>query len=132
MDLGDIDLEAAAAKGVRVTLVHPGTGEQLTAEDGTDIVFNVLGRDSSEWQKVSNKIGKKIAAKYKKKVPPEAVEDSLREVLSHCTVSWENVVFDGEELECTQENAYKLYEARQWIAEQILEKAVDRAAYFLA
>lgn len=132
MDLGKIDLELEAGKGIRVILCHPGTGDELESEGGDPIVFNVLGRDSSEWQKMSNKVGKSLALKHKKKVPPKAVEDSLRLVLSHCVTSWENVIFNGDVLECNQENAYLLFEERQWIAEQILEKAVDRANYFLA
>ena len=131
MDLGDIDLEKAAGDGIVVTIMHPGTGEQLKGADDEPITITVLGRDSTEWQKTSHKVGKKLQAKYKKKVPPEAIEDSLREVLSYCVLDWTNVVFEGEELECTQENAFQLFEDRQWIAEQILEKAVDRASYFL-
>lgn len=135
MDLsnGSYDLEVAAGKGIDVVLVHPTTGEILVDGEQKSLVITVLGRDSSEWQKASKQVGIKLAARYKKKVPQEAVEASLREVLSHCTTKWsDNIEWEDEQLPCTQENALMLYEKRSWIAEQILERAVDRSSYFLA
>jgi len=132
MDFHEIDLEKAAGVGIKVNIVHPGTGELFRDDDGKKVTITILGRDSSEWQTASKKIGRKLAARYKKTVPPEAVEESLKEVLSQCTVSWsKNVEWEKAPLKCTKENALMLYKERVWIAEQLLERATDRAEYFL-
>jgi hypothetical protein len=131
MDLNDIDLVEAAGRGITVHLVHPITDEDLFAADGTPVTITVLGRDSAQWQKASKKIGARLKAKHKKTVPPEAVEASLREVLSHCTTSWNNIEFAKEVLDCNQGNALQIYTDRVWVAEQILAKAVDRAELLL-
>lgn len=127
-----MDLEAAAGAGVKVDLMNPGTGELFLDKDGGKVTITILGRDSAKWQKAAKKIGRKLAARYKKKVPPEAVEESLHDVLAQCTKGWTpNIEWNKEPLTCTYENALMLYQERVWIAEQLLERATDRAEYFL-
>ena len=60
------------------------------------------------------------------------LENALYEILAECTVKWsKNVEYEGAPLKCSKENALKLYEERNWIAEQLIEAAADRASYFL-
>lgn len=133
MDLANIDLQAAAENGIDVTLQHPVTGEYLSDENGDHLVITVLGKDSEVWQNAAKRINTRNANRYKgKNVPSSALENALYEILSECTVVWtKNIEFNGETLKCNKENAQMLYEKRNWIAEQLVEAAGDRASYFL-
>jgi hypothetical protein len=133
MDLANIDLRAAAENGIDVALQHPVTGDYLEDEAGERLIITVLGKDSEAWQAAAKRINTKNANRYKgKNVPSSALEAALYEILSECTVKWtKNIEFDGEALKCNKENAQMLYEKRNWIAEQLVEAAGDRASYFL-
>lgn len=133
MDLANIDLQSAAEEGIEVRLQHPATGEYLTDDNGDSLVITVLGKDSATWQSVAKRINTKNANRYKdRKVPNTALESALYEILAECTVKWsKNVEFAGEPLKCNKDNALMLYEKRNWIAEQLIEAAADRANYFL-
>lgn len=133
MDLANIDLRAAAENGIDVALQHPVTGDYLEDESGERLIITVLGKDSEAWQAAAKRINTKNANRYKgKNVPSSALEAALYEILSECTVKWtKNIEFDGEALKCNKENAQMLYEKRNWIAEQLVEAAGDRASYFL-
>jgi len=133
MDLANIDLQAAADEGVEVKLQHPATGEYLLDEEGEHLAITVLGKDSTTWQNAAKRVNTRNANRYKdRKIPPAAIEAALYEILAESTVKWsKNIEFDGAALKCTKENAAMLYEKRNWIAEQLMEAAADRASYFL-
>ena len=133
MDLANIDLQAAADEGVEVKLQHPANGEYLVDEDGDYLTITVLGKDSTTWQNAAKRVNTRNANRYKdRKIPNAALEAALYEILAESTVKWsKNIEFDGAALKCTKENAAMLYEKRNWIAEQLMEAAGDRASYFL-
>ena len=133
MDLANIDLQAAAEEGVEVKLQHPANGEYLVDDQGEHLVITVLGKDSQTWQNAAKRVNTRNANRYKdRKVPATALESALYEILAESTLKWsKNIEFDGAALKCTKENASMLYEKRNWIAEQVMEAAADRASYFL-
>lgn len=133
MDLSSeqFDLSQAAGKGIPVEILNPATSESFSEDPDEVPEITILGRDSDKWQQVATKTGRQMAGKYKKTVPGQQIEKSLREVLARCTVSWKNIFWNGEALECNYENALMLYTERPWVAEQLLERASDRASYFL-
>jgi len=133
MDLANLDLQTAADVGIDIRLQHPATGEYLTDENGDNLVITVLGKDSATWQSVAKRVNARNANRYKNKpVPNVALESALYEILSEGTVKWtKNIEFEGQQLKCSKENAQMLYEKRNWIAEQLIEAAADRANYFL-
>jgi len=133
MDLSQINLKVAAEDGIAVKLQHPVTGEYLKDEKGGSIVIKVLGKDSEKWQSVAKMNNTKNGSRYKNKpVPQSALEATLYDILAECTVSWsDSIEFDGVKLKCTKENALMIYQERNWIAEQVLEAAGDRANLFL-
>lgn len=133
MDLANIDLQAAAEEGIEVKLQHPATGEYLTDEEGEHLVITVLGKDSETWQNAAKRVNTRNANRYKgRQIPNAALEAALYEILGEATVKWsKNIEFEGAALKCTKENAISLYEKRNWIAEQLMEAAGDRASYFL-
>ena len=130
MDLSKIDLTAAADRGITTELANPVTGEPLEDEGGKRITIKVLGRDSKKWQQYMRKMEQRNAAKYRNKpVPSSVVEDNVREALAECTVSWQNIEYNGEKLVCNKENALMMYTQRNWITEQVIEDAADRSKY---
>lgn len=133
MDLASIDLQAAADEGIEVQLQHPASGEYLVDEEGDHLTITVLGKDSTTWQNAAKRVNTRNANRYKdRKIPTAALEAALYEILAESTVKWsKNIEFDGAALKCTKENANMLYEKRNWIAEQLMEAAGDRASYFL-
>ena len=133
MDLATIDLQALAEQGIEVRLQHPATGDYLADDEGNSLTITVLGKDSETWQAIAKRVNAKNASRYKdRKIPASALENALFEILAECTVKWsKNVEYEGDPLKCSKENALKLYEERNWIAEQLIEAAADRASYFL-
>jgi len=133
MDLANIDLQAFAEQGIEVRLQHPSTGEYLLDGDDNQVTITVLGKDSELWQNTAKRVNAKNAARYKdRKIPPSALENALYEILAECTIEWsKSIEYNGEVLPCNKENALMLYEKRNWIAEQLIEEAADRSAYFL-
>lgn len=133
MDLASIDLQTAAEEGISVKLQHPATGEYIIDENGENLFINILGKDSKTWQSVAKRINTRNANRYKdKKIPPAVLEAALYEILAECTTGWSKTLeYEGEPLKCNAENAAMLYEKRNWIAEQLIEAAADRANYFL-
>ena len=133
MDLANIDLQAFAEQGIEVKLQHPSTGEYLLDGDDNQVSITVLGKDSELWQNTAKRVNAKNAARYKdRKIPPTALENALYEILAECTIQWsKSIEYDSEVLPCNKDNALMLYQKRNWIAEQLIEEAADRSAYFL-
>ena len=50
-------------------------------------------------------------------------------LLAKCTTDWAGIVVEGETLDCTYENAVKLYGRFAWIMEQVDEFVADRANF---
>ncbi len=131
IDLSSIDTIKGANEGFNVRIYHPGTNEDL------DIVINVLGKDSDEFQKISRAQSKKRIAKMSKNgfrgssltPPPEEIERDAIELLAACTKAWSGVVIDGAAITCTPENTVMVYERFPWIREQVDIAIGDRANF---
>ena len=133
MDLAKFDLQAAAEEGIEVKLQDPFNGEYLIDDEGEHLTIIVLGKDSQTWQNAAKRVNTRNANRYKdRKIPNAVLEAALYEILAESTLKWsKNIEFEGAALKCTKENAVMLYEKRNWIAEQLMEAAGDRASYFL-
>jgi hypothetical protein len=130
IDLSTIDTVKGSNEGFDVRIYHPGTNEDL------DIIINVLGKDSDEFQKVSRSQSKKRMAKLNKggfrgntTIPVEEIEQDNIILLASCTKSWSGVVVEGKEIPCTVDNAVMIYERFPWIREQIDAAIGDRANF---
>ena len=130
VDLSSIDTVKGANEGFDVRIYHPGTNEDL------DIIINVLGKDSDEFQKVSRAQSKKRMAKLSKggfrastTVPIEEIEQDGIQLLAACTKSWTGVVIEGKEIACNLDNAVMVYERFPWIKEQVDTAIGDRANF---
>ncbi len=119
MDLNAIVIEETS----ECVIKHPTTGEP------TDIVINLYGQDSKVYQKASKKNLNTILKKGTKNTNADQVEARSLDLLAACSASWANMVVDGEELECTTQNARDVYKRYAWIKEQVDEHLGDRANF---
>lgn len=139
MDIAKLDTVAQANHGFEASLHHPGTLADL------GIFITVLGRDSTEFRRVSAEQNRKRVSKIQKAggmqrvaLTVEELEQDSLDLLSACTKSWRQVVkekekatltLNGQELECSTANARKLYADYPWIKEQVDMAVTDRANF---
>lgn len=109
------------------------TQVNITLPNGevTDIIIEVAGQDSEKFRKaeVAKRNRRLKAAMKNKKVSAEQLDEEGLNLLVSCTVSWQNVMWGKEELECTPDNVRKLYTKHPFIREQVDEAIADRTLF---
>jgi hypothetical protein len=133
MDLAKLDTVQAANEGFEVRLYNPHTNEDL------DIFITVLGRDSDAYRSLFNKHQRRRVERMTKggrvgSVSPEAFEQDAIELLAVCTKSWRTgdkpvLLINGEEMQCSRDNAVHVYKKYPWIKEQVDDAVSDRANF---
>lgn len=138
MDLAKLDTAKAANEGFELALKHPGTGASV------GIYITLLGRDSDTFRTIQAEHNRRRVARmakggmFKIDLTPEEVDRDALDLLSSCTKSWRQVddgaskdtlTLEGDELECTKENAEKVYSRFHWIREQVDSGVTDRANF---
>ena len=122
-DLSSIDTIAACNKSVEIEITHPATGL------GTGVFISVVGKDSdiyrSRIKAMANEILQREASGRKKVDTIDALEAKNLGPLIAATIAWRNVVLDGEKLDCTPENARKIYNRILPVREQVQEAVND-------
>ena len=138
MDLAQLDSKKKAEAGVRMNLVHPATGEDMTT------FVEVLGTDSSTWQNmVREDLLKNVNKKSNKKIATE--DDAIRiekdiviklARMIKCFGDVEEkgkevsyILFEGDKLKYSEDNAVKLLEALPWFKEQLNIFIGDRSNF---
>ena len=125
-DLSQLDTSKASEDGVWMEIENPSTGEPL------GIKIKVLGMDSKAYRDQQRKTqdrNLKKGMKGLKSLKSETLENDRIELICACTVGWENVVYNGETLECTRENCRWLYKQYPWIFDQVDEYIGDRGNF---
>lgn len=126
VDLSRLDTSKTSESGVWMEIENPSTGEPL------GIKFKVLGMDSKAYRDHQRKTqDRNIKKGFRglKQLKSETIENDKIELISACTVDWENVVYAGEVLDCTRENCRWLYKQYTWIFDQIDEFIGDRGNF---
>lgn len=116
---------ARTADTSTLTVVHPTQGE-------LDTRIEVAGRDSDVYQEAFATLRRKVMELMAEDKLSKAKERELTaRALAAITASWENVSYEGEPLECTPENAFKLYNdpGLKWLADQLDSFAEKRGNY---
>ena len=135
MDLSKFDASSAADEGVAMIVQHPiDDTNMLDEETGESVVITLIGQDSKSVQKLVHKItNRKLARTFKRgrgiSIKAEQIDTDALEILATCTKAWEGIVVDGEKLQCTFENAKKVYERFPWLREQVDDFTTDRANF---
>ncbi len=122
--------EGKSDDGAVMTVTHPGTAAL------TDAKITLAGEDSKLWRKAGREVnmrslqgtGKKLENIFQQAA--ERIEKNKPDLLASVTLSWVNVELNGKKLECTRENARKLYESHPWLLEQVNTFVGNRANFF--
>lgn len=123
VDLSQFDTKKTSEEGVWVEIESPTDGEPL----GTH--FKILGSDSEVYNKQLRKNKDKMMKQGMKNIKSENLEVEEIELLVACTVDWDNIVDNGEKLECTKENVRYVYKTYPWIKDQVDEFIGDRSNF---
>lgn len=127
-----MDLSAfssASEDGATLHLKGPD-GALLHQDDGSPITIKLAGNDSKRWRGCMDRVGD---SRLKKVVPGRPSNYTMAEqrddactLLASVTLSWQGIIVDGTPMECTAENAKKLYQRFNWIREQVDEFVGER------
>jgi hypothetical protein len=126
VDLSSLDTSKTADEGSWCEIEHPSTGES------TGIRIKVLGMDSKVYISHTRKIqdrNLKKGFRGMKNLKTEVLDNNKIELISECTIAWENVTFNGEVKPCTTENKHWLYKTYRWIFDQVDEYIGDRGNF---
>jgi hypothetical protein len=128
MDISTLALNEV--KPQTMILSHPVDGTSLYSDDGEPISITIHSADSDKFRSVMRQFGnKRLNEKKNKKQRMEELEEVSARILAKVTVSWENIVEEGKEITCTEENAFRLYMDYSWIREQLDEFVNDRSNF---
>lgn len=102
-ELSTLDLPAFAAKGARMVLKHPETGEPLRDSDGKEAALLLAGADSPQWRDAER--ANMVEAFNERKADDEATltadqiarrEANTRRALVAVTLGWEGLALHGD------------------------------------
>lgn len=128
-DIGSFS-QTDEAKGEFLNLLNPSNGEPLIDSEGNDIGMYLLGKDSTKYRAAQRAVtNRRLNNKASSAITAERIEAEAIEVLSKCVVSWQGIVFNGEEMECNFPNARKLLTESQWVKEQVDDFVAERANF---
>ena len=94
--------------------------------NSTDIRIKVTSRDSELFRKQTRKISELERKRGVKGLKAAESERLWTEALAKCTLEWENVEDNGEEVPYSFENVIDIYTRYPFVAEQILSFIQDR------
>jgi hypothetical protein len=107
--------------------------KNLLTKKPTGIFITVLSKDSETYRDVqkaqANVRFKQFGKRNSSSLTAEELEEESIQVLVSCTKAWRNMVYNGEELECTADNVRKIYENIPMIREQVDDAIHDRGNF---
>ena len=120
-DIGHLDLDAAAKRGVKVQFLHPQTQEPIA----DDTFVRVYGCDSDEWKKFDRELRAQRENPFSKMNESEH-EQHLIKVLAKCTFEVSGLIIEG--VTYTPENILEAYTKKgfHFLWEQALNEAMSR------
>ncbi|HTG26124.1 MAG TPA: hypothetical protein VK681_39365 [Reyranella sp.] len=136
MELSTLDSKVVSERGLTIILTDPRTGGPLMHDDGEPMSVTVLGDDSQRMRDYDRKQQDEAIdqAKAGRKSTLTAVGIEARNArrLAVATIHWHLDVIDGQALECTEANAFKVYSDSRfpWLYEQVATGRMERARFF--
>ena len=130
MDLSSFEVVSGSNEGSKIVIRHPITGGELSDDNG-QVTITVLGEQSDVYQKaLKASVNRRLAMQSKRKgniVTLEEMEADEQSLLVVSVKAWENIVIDGEKLECTPANIRKLFgdKRMKWMKDQVVEATRD-------
>ena len=159
MNLATLNTRTASKEGRWLELDHPADGGFIPIDEDNSDLGNmrilVMGRDSDEFQAIFREVTSKrlesatdsvrggSGVRGMQKIMNKAIDAMIDDpseggalVLAKCTLGWEGSAKPGclaldedEFLECTEENALRVYTDFAWIREQVDAFMNDRANF---
>lgn len=132
MDLNKLTTAEKAETGSRMEIVNPATGVPIGA------FITLTGTDSKTYQVAQHKIANKRMKRANRgngmRFMPtsEEVEVESIELLARCTLGWENIEWEGNELSFNYENAKMIYTELLWLREQCVAFIEDRPNFLVS
>ena len=128
-DLGNY-VNPDEATGEFLNLLNPATGEPLLDDNGEQVGIYLLGKDSEVYRRAQRTItNRRLSRKGSSAITAERIESEANEVLAHCTASWQGIVYQGDEVDCSFSMAKRIYTQIPWVKEQVDEFIAERANY---
>lgn len=134
-DLASLDIATRSNEGVKVTLRHPVTGEDLL-NDGKPMSVTVVGEHSDKYKKAQRAIvNRRLAVQGKSRkgvtLTAEEIEREALETQIQCVVGFDNLVLDGVVLTYSADAARKLLTDPRlsWIRKQIDDAITDESNF---
>jgi len=118
-----------AESGFKMEIVNPATGVPVGA------TITIAGTDSKIYQDAQHKIANKRMKRMNNRggmkfaLTSEEVEMESIELLSRCTLGWDNIDWEGAPLKFSMENAKMIYTELLWLREQCVVAMEDRSNF---
>lgn len=122
-------MKEATADTATLNILHPKTG----VDTGIRIV--VASVDSPKYRKAASIVNNRNASLFRKgknNLSIEAINEGATDLLVAAVVSWDGVIWGGQEMDCTDANIRQVYELFPWIKEQVDEFVSDRGNFINA
>lgn len=98
-----------------------------------DVVFDLVGCDSSVYKSCRRRSTNKVLAKAqknaKKVATAESIEDERVDRIAQCIKGWRGVMDDGQDVPYSYDAAVKLLTEGSWLKEQIEEFIEERSNF---
>lgn len=111
---------AKAASTLKIT--HPGSGEVIQNDDGTDMTVTVYGEFSEEYKEAFFEQTEARIEKARESgttsLPYKDLEAETFELVCRVTKDW-NISTDDGPVELTLENARRIYKEYPWLQRQV-------------
>lgn len=122
-DIAALDLNSRAEKGAVLNLRHPGSYAEL------GVKIWLQGVDAPSYRTVVRRQIDEQIAHSKADLTAAEMEARHIERLIAITLKWENVSYQGTDLQFSQDNVARLYREQLWIREQVTRFVEDRSNF---
>ena len=117
MDLATLDSVKAANEGAAMEVLHPTSNVPLKDDQDNPITITLIGQDSDKVKKRQRlEMNKRLKAGRRSTMTAEELEE-------------QGIKLDGQLLDCTADNAMKVYKRVPWLREQVDSFVGDRANF---
>lgn len=136
-DLAAVDTKTLSEQGVPLT-IRRLDGSPLLDREGQEVQITLYGPDSAKYRALTREnVRKRLERRAQGLAVTEDAIDEVEadsiEILAVCTASWRGVnTPQGEAIECTVENARKLYQNYPVIRDQVDAFIGSRANFIQA
>lgn len=132
MDFGTIDTAEDSNHGATYHVVDPYSEEPAYVNIGgkdVPVTITVLGPDSDKMRQFQSNMMRSMMKRRKASMDADDLDRKMTSQLVEAVVSWQGVMMNGEELDCTRDNAKVLFDKHRWLREQLLGFQQERANF---